>query len=108
MERRQGGSRQGQGVAAAAADAVEHDGGRLRQLHGLLNTLLRSLPLQKPSTLGSKAFDQMLARADGITSNIFTLLTELVVAAIRSGREQITAADIRQSDVLASPLGAAV
>jgi hypothetical protein len=69
---------------------------------------LRSLPLQKPSTLGIKAFDQMLARADGITSNVFTLLTELVVAAFCNGREEITAADIRQSDVLASPLDVAV
>ncbi|HME24373.1 MAG TPA: TniB family NTP-binding protein [Acetobacteraceae bacterium] len=81
---------------------------RGEEFHGLLNTLLHTLPLRKPSRLGIKAFDQMLARADGITSNIFTLLTELAVAAIRGGQEEITAADIRRSDVLASPLGAAV
>lgn len=82
---------------------------RGEEFYGLVNTLLRALPLRKPSRLGTRAFDQVLARADGITSNIFTLLTELAVAAIRSGQEEITAADIQGSpEILARPLDAAV
>jgi hypothetical protein len=79
---------------------------RGEEFYGLLNTLLRSLPLRRPSRLGIKAFDQVLARADGITANIFTLMTALAVAAIRSGQEEITAADLRHSGMLAAPLDA--
>jgi hypothetical protein len=74
--------------------------------YGLLNTLLHSLPLREPSRLSIKVFDQMLARTDGITANIFTLMTALAVAAIRSGQEEITAADLRRSDLFAVPLHA--
>ncbi|MBV8616654.1 MAG: TniB family NTP-binding protein [Acetobacteraceae bacterium] len=80
---------------------------RGEEFYGLVNTLLRALPLRKPSPLGTRGFYQVLARADGITANVFTLLTELAVAAIRSGREEIALADIRGSpDALALPLDA--
>ena len=79
---------------------------RGEEFYGLVNTLLRILPLRRPSRLGTKGFDQVLVRADGITANIFTLMTTLAVAAIRSGQEEITAADIRRSGALAAPLDA--
>jgi hypothetical protein len=79
---------------------------RGEEFYGLLNTLLRTLPLRKPSQLGLKTFDQVLAQADGITANIFTLMTALAVAAIRSGQEEITAADLRRGGMLAAPLDA--
>jgi len=79
---------------------------RGEEFYGLVNTLLRTLPLRRPSRLGTKGFDQVLVRADGITANIFTLMTTLAVAAIRSGQEEITAADIRRSGALAAPLDA--
>jgi len=65
-----------------------------------MNTMLFTVPLRKRSMLGSKSYDLILARTGAITSNIFRLMTGLAVDAIRSGREEITAADIQKSDLI--------
>jgi hypothetical protein len=80
---------------------------RGEEFYALMNTMLFMLPLRKRSMLGSKSYDLILARTGAITSNIFRLLAGLAVEAIRSGREQITAADIQKSDLIPISLDAA-
>ncbi len=80
---------------------------RGEDFYALLNTLLCSLPLRRRSSVGAKSYDLVLARTGGITSNIFRLMTELAVEAIKNGHEEITPDSIRDSNTIVNPLNVA-
>lgn len=80
---------------------------RDKEFYGLVATILRMLPLRRPSPLGIRAFDLIHKLCGGITSQVFYLLTELAVHAIRSERELIRLEDIRSRAILDAPLDAA-
>ena len=62
--------------------------------HGLMGSLLRTLPLREPTELGESALKRIVEASGGVTSAIFRLTTDLAIEAIKSGAERITAADI--------------
>jgi len=49
--------------------------------------ILRNLPLRLPSILSTRALKRILQMSDGVTSEIFAILSEAAELAIRSGRE---------------------
>ena len=62
-----------------------------KELGGLLATLERRTPLKQPSQLKSAAMiSEIAARSEGTLGDVFDLVKEAAVDAIRSGSEQIT------------------
>jgi hypothetical protein len=59
------------------------------QFESLVASILRNTPLRCPSVLAPKSLRRMLQITDGITANIFHMVTSLAVQAVESGREQI-------------------
>ena len=56
--------------------------------------LLRSLPLRRPSALSAHSLRTLAHVTDGITAKVFSMLNELAVEAVRSGKEEITDDDV--------------
>lgn len=68
---------------------------------GLIDTISSTLPLRKPSDLGTaKARQLILERTDGITVRIFRFIEDLACQAILNGSEQILLQDIRNSKAM--------
>jgi len=72
---------------------------------GLISTLIRSLPLRRESEIGEKALSRMIKVTGGITSGIFSIMSQLAIAAIESGEERILSRDILGGDRLQAVLG---
>ncbi|MDG1430379.1 MAG: TniB family NTP-binding protein [Paracoccaceae bacterium] len=60
------------------------------QFEILVASILRNTPLRHPSVLTPKALRRILQITDGITANIFYMLSYLAIEAIENGSEQIT------------------
>nr|WP_281405236.1 MULTISPECIES: TniB family NTP-binding protein [unclassified Mesorhizobium] len=60
------------------------------QFENLVASILRNTPLEKPSVLTAKSLRRMLQITEGITSNIFHMINNLAIDAIKSGGERIT------------------
>jgi hypothetical protein len=56
----------------------------------LVASILRNTPLRQPSALTPKSLRRMLQITEGITANIFHMISSLAVEAVESRREQIT------------------
>jgi len=74
-------------------------------LNGLMSTLTRTLPLRRQSEIDGHALTRMIKVTGGITSGIFSILSQLAIAAIESGEERILARDILGGDRLQAVLG---
>lgn len=70
--------------------------------HGLMGSLLRTLPLRAPTELGESALKRIVEVTGGVASAIFRLTADLAVEGIASGAERITPTDIFERRV-ASP-----
>lgn len=60
----------------------------------LVGSVLRSLPLRRPSVLTARAIKLLAAHSQGVTAHVFEALIELGVRAIQSEEERITAGDL--------------
>jgi hypothetical protein len=56
----------------------------------LIGSILRSLPLRRPSPLTARALKTLLSHSGGVTATLFAIMTDLGINAIRSGEERIT------------------
>jgi hypothetical protein len=74
-------------------------------LNGLMSTLTRTLPLRRQSQIDEKALTRMIKVTGGITSGIFSILSQLAIAAIETGEERILSRDILGGDRLQAVLG---
>jgi type II secretory pathway predicted ATPase ExeA len=72
---------------------------------GLMSTLMRSLPLRRESEIDEKALSRMIKVTGGITSGIFSIMSQLAISAIESGEERILSRDILGGDRLQAVLG---
>ncbi|MZR15384.1 AAA family ATPase [Maritimibacter sp. DP07] len=72
---------------------------------GLMSTLTRSLPLRRESDIDEKALARIVKVTGGITSGIFSIMSQLAIAAIESGEERILSSDILGGDRLQAALG---
>ncbi|PWC91537.1 TniB family NTP-binding protein [Azospirillum sp. TSO5] len=91
-----------------AREALMHDRQLARRFHfielpawgmgeefsALVGSVLRSLPLRRPSLLTARALKMLASHSQGVTANVFETLIELGVCAIQSEEERITAKDI--------------
>ena len=53
-------------------------------------TIVRNLPLRNPTMLSARAMRRLLQVTNGITSNVFRLLHQLAIEAIKKGAERLT------------------
>lgn len=60
----------------------------------LVGSILRTLPLRRPSPLTPRAVKALLAKSRGVTAAVFEILLDLAAQAVLSGEERITANDI--------------
>jgi hypothetical protein len=66
------------------------------EFQGLVVAILRSLPLRRPSALSVRSLRTLARVTDGITAKVFSMLNELAIEAVRSGKEQITDDDVER------------
>lgn len=64
------------------------------EFNALVGSVLRTLPLRRPSVLTSRAIKVLATHSQGVTASIFETLIELGVRAIQSEEERITATDV--------------
>lgn len=74
---------------------------RFEDFTGLMSTLTRSLPLRRESQIDEKA----LSRIISVTSGIFSIMSQLAIAAIETGEERIVSRDVLVGDKLRAVLG---
>lgn len=60
----------------------------------LVGSILRTLPLRRPSVLTTRALKALLTQSQGVTAAVFEILLEHAARAVMSGEERITADDI--------------
>lgn len=60
------------------------------EFQALLAALLRSLPLQRASSLSAQSVRHLARVSDGITAKVFAMINDLALDAIRTGVERIT------------------
>jgi hypothetical protein len=60
------------------------------EFQALVGSILRSLPLRRPSPLTARALKALLAHSGGGTAKLFETFIDLGIDAIRSGEERIT------------------
>lgn len=72
---------------------------------GLMSTLTRSLPLRRESQIDEKALSRIISVTGGITSGIFSIMSQLAIAAIETGEERIVSRDVLGGDKLRAVLG---
>lgn len=77
----------------------------IRPTAGLRRFQMRSLPLRCESEIDEKALSRMIKVTGGITSGIFSIMSQLAIAAIESGEERILSRDILGGDRLQAVLG---
>ncbi|WP_299969198.1 hypothetical protein [uncultured Roseobacter sp.] len=73
-----------------------------------MSTLIRSLPLRRESDIDDKALMRILKVTGGITSGIFSIMSQLAIAAIESGEERIMSRDVLSGGRLQAVLGESV
>jgi hypothetical protein len=56
----------------------------------LIGSILRALPLRRPSPLTARALKTLLSFSGGVTATLFEVMTNLGIDAIQSGEERIT------------------
>ena len=61
---------------------------------GLIGSLLRTLPLRRPSEISDRALKCIVEATGGITAGIFSLMTKLAIAALESGEERILSSSV--------------
>ena len=67
---------------------------------GLISTLMRSLPLRRESQIDDKTLSRIIRVTGGITSGIFSIMSQLAIAAIANGEERIVSRDVLAGDGL--------
>lgn len=72
---------------------------------GLMSTLTRTMPLRRESQIDEKALSRILSVTGGITSGIFSVMSQLAIAAIESGAERIVPGDVSKGGTLQAGLG---
>ncbi len=72
---------------------------------GLIGSLLRTLPLRRPSEISDRALKRIVEATGGITAGIFSLMTKLAIAALESGEERILSSSVEDPRVLLPLLG---
>jgi hypothetical protein len=72
---------------------------------GLIGSLLRTLPLRRPSVFGERARQRLVEATGGVTAGIFAVVTRLAVAAIVSGEERIDGAAVEEKRAAMALLG---
>jgi type II secretory pathway predicted ATPase ExeA len=72
---------------------------------GLVGSLQRTLPLRQPSEISERALKRMVEVTAGITAAIFSLMTRLAIAAIESGEERISTAELEDRGAMTTLLG---
>ena len=72
---------------------------------GLIGTMQRSLPLRRESVIDAKMLTRVLSVTGGITSGIFSIMSQLAIAAIESGEERIVPTDVSDAGSLRVVLG---
>ena len=72
---------------------------------GLISTLQRTLPLRRESQIDEKTLTRILSVTGGITSGIFSVMSQLAIAAIESGEERIVPGDVSSAGRLQAVLG---
>jgi hypothetical protein len=66
------------------------------EFNDLVGSVLRTFPLRRPSLLTARSLKRLLKQALGNTGEIFKILRELAIRAVRSGEERITAEDVME------------
>jgi len=69
-------------------------------------TIVRNLPLRRPSVLSPRSLRRILQATDGITARIFRLFNDLAIDAIRSGEERLRDEVVESWRPLGEPAGA--
>ena len=72
---------------------------------GLIGSLLRTLPLRRPSEISDRALKCIVEATGGITAGIFSLMTKLAIAALESGEERILSSSVEDPRFLLPLLG---
>ena len=72
---------------------------------GLISTLQRTLPLRRESQIDERMLARILSVTGGITSGIFSVMSQLAIAAIESGEERIVPGDVSSAGRLQAVLG---
>ncbi|MEH6393051.1 MAG: TniB family NTP-binding protein [Sulfitobacter sp.] len=72
---------------------------------GLISTLQRTLPLRRERQIDEKMLTRILSVTGGITSGIFSVMSQLAIAAIESGEERIVPGDVSSTGKLQAVLG---
>jgi len=72
----------------------------------LVLTIVRNLPLRRPSVLSPRSLRRILQATDGITARIFRLFNDLAIDAIRSGEERLRDEVVESWRPLGEPAGA--
>lgn len=72
---------------------------------GLISTLQRTSPLRRESQIDEKMLTWILSVTGGITSGIFSMMSQLAIAAIESGEERIMPGDFSSTGKLQTVLG---
>ncbi len=72
---------------------------------GLISTLQRTLPLRRESQIDEKTLTRILSVTGGITSGIFSVMSQLAIAAIESGEERLMPGDFSSTGKLQMVLG---
>jgi hypothetical protein len=60
------------------------------EFEDLVLAIVRNLPLRNPTMLSARAMRRVLQVTNGITSNVFRLLQQLSIEAIKSGADRLT------------------
>jgi len=60
------------------------------EFEDLVLAIVRSLPLRNPTVLSARAMRRLLQVTNGITSNVFRLLQQLSIEAIKTGSDRLT------------------
>lgn len=60
------------------------------EFEDLVLAIVRNLPLRNPTVLSARAMRRLLQVTNGITSNVFRLLQQLSIEAIKIGSDRLT------------------
>jgi len=87
-------------AAARFTASPNHDAGTSRQSHKF-----RFVQSRRPSEVGEQTLKRIVEATGGITAGIFSLMTMLAIAAIKSGEERIAPGDVADRRNVQSLLG---
>lgn len=64
------------------------------EFEALVGSILRALPLRKPSRLTKRSLRALVGRTSGVTAHVFEIISNLAIAAIIDGTEHIRPEDL--------------